>query len=141
MPRPDVLAVQEANLQRWGGATHLDDVRGLLGGLGYQITSTDYSQCTAWCTRGAHIFFNPSRMSLAALPTGAPPAGMAGMSTIAGVDFGGTQDRNVSYAFLTPVGSGVRRCSSPPICPRRRPPRGSACVSPSPRRCARGLTV
>ena len=30
---------------------------------------------------------------------------MAGMSTIAGVDFGGTQDRNASYAFLTPVGS------------------------------------
>ena len=102
---PDVLAVQEANLQRWGGGTHLDDVRGLLGSLGYQITSTDYSQCTLGCTRGAHIFFKPSRMSLATLPTGAPAAGMAGMSTIAGVDFGRTQDRNASYAFLTPRGS------------------------------------
>jgi endonuclease/exonuclease/phosphatase family metal-dependent hydrolase len=102
---PDVLMVQEANLQRWAGGTHLDDVRGLLGSLGYQITSTDYSNCTPGCTRGAHIFFAPSRMSLAALPTGAPAAGMAGMSTIAGVDFGGTQDRNASYAFLTPVGS------------------------------------
>jgi endonuclease/exonuclease/phosphatase family metal-dependent hydrolase len=102
---PDVLAVQEANLQRWGGATHLDDVRGLLAGLGYQITSTDYSQCTLGCTRGAHIFYAPSRMSLAALPSGAPSAGMAGMSTIAQVDFGGTQDRNVSYAFLTALGS------------------------------------
>jgi endonuclease/exonuclease/phosphatase family metal-dependent hydrolase len=102
---PDVLAVQEANLQRWGGSTHLDDVRGLLGSLGYQIASTDYSQCTAGCTRGAHIFFNPSRMGLASMPSGARPAGMAGMSTIAQVDFGGTQDRNASYAFLTPVGS------------------------------------
>jgi endonuclease/exonuclease/phosphatase family metal-dependent hydrolase len=102
---PDVLAVQEANLQRWGAATHLEDVRGLLGSLGYQITSTDYSQCTVGCTRGAHIFFKPSRMSLASLPTGAPAAGMVGMSTIAGVDFGRTQDRNASYAFLTPVGS------------------------------------
>jgi endonuclease/exonuclease/phosphatase family metal-dependent hydrolase len=101
---PDVLLVQEANLQRWGGATQLDDVRGLLGGLGYQITSTDYTQCTAWCTRGAHIFFNPSRMALVPPLTGAPAAGMAGMSTIAGVDFGGTQDRNVSYAFLAPLG-------------------------------------
>jgi endonuclease/exonuclease/phosphatase family metal-dependent hydrolase len=103
---PDVLLVQEANLQRWRGGTQLDDVRGLLGGLGYQITSTDYTQCTAWCTRGAHIFYNPERMALVAPPTGAPAAGMAGMSTIAGVDFGGTQDRNVSYAFLAPRGSG-----------------------------------
>jgi endonuclease/exonuclease/phosphatase family metal-dependent hydrolase len=102
---PDVLMVQEANLQRWGGATHLDDVRGLLGSLGYQITSTDYTNCTPGCTRGAHIFFKPSRMALAALPTGAPAAGMAGMSTISGVSFGGTQDRNASYAFLTPQGS------------------------------------
>jgi len=103
---PDVLAVQEANTQRWGGSTHIEDVRGLLGGLGYQIASADYSQCTLGCTRGAHIFFKPERMALAALPSGAPSAGMAGMSTIAQVDFGGTQDRNVSYAFLTPVGSG-----------------------------------
>lgn len=102
---PDVLAIQEANLQRWGGSTHLEDVRGLLGSLGYQITSTDYSNCTPGCTRGAHIFFKPSRVSLAALPSGAPAAGMAGMSTIAGIDFGGTQDRNASYAFLTPAGS------------------------------------
>jgi endonuclease/exonuclease/phosphatase family metal-dependent hydrolase len=103
---PDVLVVQEANTQRWGGSTHIEDVRGLLGGLGYQIASTDYTQCTLGCTRGSHIFFKPSRMSLAALPSGAAPAGMAGMSTIAQVDFGGTQDRNVAYAFLTPVGSG-----------------------------------
>jgi endonuclease/exonuclease/phosphatase family metal-dependent hydrolase len=102
---PDVLAIQEANLQRWGGATHLEDVRGLLGSVGYQIASTDYSQCTLGCTRGAHIFFKPSRMSLATLPTGAPAAGMAGMSTIGNVDFGRTQDRNASYAFLTPLGS------------------------------------
>ncbi len=102
---PDVLAVQEANTQRWGGSTHIEDVRGLLGGLGYQIASTDYSQCTLGCTRGAHIFFKPSRMSLATLPSGAPAAGMAGMSTIGNVDFGGTQDRNASYAFLTPLGS------------------------------------
>jgi endonuclease/exonuclease/phosphatase family metal-dependent hydrolase len=102
---PDVLLVQEANTQRWGGSTHLEDVRGLLGGLGYQIASSDYTQCTAWCTRGAHVFFNSSRMALTAPLTGAPAAGMAGMSTIAGVDFGGTQDRNVAYAFLTPLGS------------------------------------
>ncbi len=103
---PDVLLVQEANTQRWGGTTHIEDVRGLLGGLGYQIASADYSGCTLGCTRGAHIFYKPSRMSLAGLPSGGAPAGMAGMSTIAAVDFGGTQDRNVSYAFLTPVGSG-----------------------------------
>ncbi len=102
---PDVLAVQEANTQRWGGSTHIEDVRGLLGGIGYQIASADFSQCTLGCTRGAHIFFKPSRMALVGLPTGAPAAGMAGMSTIAGVDFGGTQDRNASYAFLAPLGS------------------------------------
>jgi endonuclease/exonuclease/phosphatase family metal-dependent hydrolase len=102
---PDVLLVQEVNTQRWGGSTHVEDVRGLLGGLGYQIASSDYTQCTAWCTRGAHVFFNSSRMALTAPLTGAPAAGMAGMSAIAGVDFGGTQDRNVAYAFLTPRGS------------------------------------
>ena len=53
----------------------------------------------------AHIFFNPSRMALAPPLTGAPAAGMAGMSTIAGVDFGGTQDPNVSYAFWRLGGS------------------------------------
>jgi endonuclease/exonuclease/phosphatase family metal-dependent hydrolase len=102
---PDVLLIQEANTQRWGGSTHIEDVRGLLGGLGYQIASADYSQCALGCTRGAHIFYSPSRMALAAVPPGVAPAGMAGMSTIAQVPFGGTQDRNVSYAFLTPVGS------------------------------------
>ena len=81
---PDVLAVQEANTQRWGGSTHIEDVRGLLGGLGYQIASADYSQCTLGCTRGAHIFFKPSRMTPGdACPRARRRPGMAGMSTIA----------------------------------------------------------
>ena len=103
---PDVLLIQEANTQRWGGSTHIEDVRGLLGSLGYQIASADFTQCTLGCTRGAHVFYQPSRMTLAALPSGGASAGMAGMSTIAQVDFGGTQDRNVSWAFLAPAGSG-----------------------------------
>lgn len=102
---PDVLLIQEANTQRWGGSTHIEDVRGLLGGLGYQIASADYTQCTLGCTRGSHVFYRPARMTLATPHTGLAAAGMAGMSTIAQVDFGGTQDRNVAYAFLTPVGS------------------------------------
>ena len=87
------------------GSTHIEDVRRLLAGLGYQIASADYTHCTARCTRGAHIFFKASRMRLATLRSDAPAAGMAGMSTIAQTDFGGIQDRAVSWAFLTPVGS------------------------------------
>ena len=102
---PDVLVVQEANTQRWRGSMHITDVRQSLDGLGYQIASADYSHCTSGCTRGAHIFFKTSRMALAAIPSGRPPAGMSGMSTIADVGFGGTQDRNASWAFLTPLGS------------------------------------
>ena len=101
---PDVLAVQEANPSAGAARRTSRTSAACSGSLGYQIASADYSQCTLGCTRGAHIFFKPSRMSLAALPTGAPAAGMAGMSTIAGVDFGGTQDRNASYAFLDAPG-------------------------------------
>lgn len=103
--RPDVLAVQEANTQIWHGVRHIDDVRRLLAPLGMQITSTDYDGCTPGCTRGAHLFFRTSRMKLATLPSGMAPAGMEALSVIARTGFGGIQDRNASWAFLTPTGS------------------------------------
>ncbi len=102
---PDVLLVQEANTQKWRSRRHIEDVAGLLAGIGYRIASTDYDSCTAGCTRGAHIFYNPSRMAPVAPPTGLPAAGMLGISQIAAVDFGGTQDRNAAWAFLAPRGS------------------------------------
>ena len=104
--RPDVLLIQEASTKKWHGVRHIDDVVRVLGGAGYRIASTDYDSCTAGCTRGAHVFFDPARVQLIAPPTGIPAAGMAGLSTIAGVSFGGIQDRNASWAFLRPVGSG-----------------------------------
>lgn len=100
---PDVLLVQEVNTQKWRGVRHVDDVVALLGGIGYRITSTDYDSCTVGCTRGAHIFYNPDRMRLANVPMA---AGMTGISTISQTAFGPVQDRNASWAFLTPVGSG-----------------------------------
>jgi endonuclease/exonuclease/phosphatase family metal-dependent hydrolase len=103
---PDVLAVQEVNTQLWQGVRHVDDVVGLLAPLGYQIASADYEGCTIGCTRGAHVFFTPQSMHLTP-PTNSsvPAAGMTGLSVIAGVPFGLIQDRNASWAFLTPNGS------------------------------------
>ncbi len=103
---PDVLLVQEANTQKWRTRRHIDDVVGRLGRLGYRITSTDYGSCTPGCTRGAHIFYDPAKLTPVAPPTGLPAAGMLGQSQIAGVDFGRTQDRNASWAFLAPRGGG-----------------------------------
>ncbi len=104
--RPDVLLVQEANTQKWGGITHVEDVRRVVGSLGYRIASLDYNSCTSWCTRGAHVFYNPARVGPVAPPSGAlPSAGMVGLSQIAGIGFGGIQDRAASWAFLRPVGS------------------------------------
>lgn len=103
---PDVLAIQEANTAVWRGSRQIDDVRARLAEIGYRIASTDFDNCPRGCTRGAHIFFRPERLQLASPPgEGVPAAGMVGMSTIAGTDFGGIQDRNVSWAFLTPLGS------------------------------------
>ncbi|MGB8021458.1 MAG: endonuclease/exonuclease/phosphatase family protein [Candidatus Nanopelagicales bacterium] len=103
---PDVLAVQEANTQRWNGGTHVEDVRRILAGLGYQIGSRNYTSCTSGCTRGSHIFFKSSRMRLVRLPkSGVRAAGMTGISRIAAKGLGGIQDRNVSWAFLSPRGS------------------------------------
>ncbi len=104
--RPDVLLVQEANTQKWGGRTHVEDVRRVLGSAGYQIASMEYNNCTAWCTRGAHVFYNPARIGPVAPPSGRlPSAGMLGLSQIAGLGFGSIQDRAASWAFLRPAGS------------------------------------
>jgi endonuclease/exonuclease/phosphatase family metal-dependent hydrolase len=102
---PDVLLVQEANTQKWHGIRHIDDVVGLLGSVGYQIASTNYDACTEGCTRGAHVFFKPSRMHIASLPNPAAAVGMTGLSVIARTWAPGVQDRAVSWAFLTPHGS------------------------------------
>ena len=103
--RPDVLMIQEASTKKWRGRRHIDDLNRVMGGVGYRITSTDYDSCTAGCTRGAHIFYNPGRMRMTALPGPIQPAGMAGISTVGQLGFGSIQDRNASWAFLTPVGS------------------------------------
>jgi endonuclease/exonuclease/phosphatase family metal-dependent hydrolase len=103
--RPDVLLVQEANTQKWRGIRHIDDVQRILAGAGYQIASTNYETCTIGCTRGAHVFYNPARMRVASLPNPAVAVGMTGNSVIARAGVGGIQDRAVSWAFLTPVGS------------------------------------
>jgi endonuclease/exonuclease/phosphatase family metal-dependent hydrolase len=102
---PDVLNVQEANTTRWRGRQQLTDVRILLARLGYTVANLNLT-CTKRCTRGAHIFYKPARLTLRRLPNRAmSPAGMAGLSTIAGTSFGSYQDRAVSWAFLTPKGS------------------------------------
>lgn len=102
---PDVLMIQEASTRKWRGTRHIDDLNRVMGGAGYRITSTDYDSCTAGCTRGAHIFYNPGRMRLMTTPGPIRPAGMAGISTVGRLGFGSVQDRNASWAFLTPVGS------------------------------------
>jgi endonuclease/exonuclease/phosphatase family metal-dependent hydrolase len=102
---PDVLLIQEANTQLWNGVKHIDDVRGLLGSIGYQIASEDYESCTPGCTRGAHVFFNPTKVSVSAVPNPAAAVGMTALSVIAGAWDGSIQDRAVSWAFLTPRGS------------------------------------
>lgn len=101
---PDVLAVQEANTQVWHGTRQIDDVVNLMGSIGYRITSTNYT-CTEGCTRGAHIFYNPSRMHIASLPNPSVAVGMTGLSVIAQTPFGGVQDRAASWAFLSRNGS------------------------------------
>lgn len=103
---PDVLMVQEANTKRWRDTRHIHDVRERLATLGYEITSTNYNDCTADCTRGAHIFYDPEAMKLVTPPNG-PAAGMLGISQIGQVDFGNVQDRNAAWAFLKPAGSSA----------------------------------
>lgn len=103
--KPDVLMVQEASTKKWKGKRHIDDLNRVMGKVGYRITSTDYDSCTAGCTRGAHIFYNPSRMRLTTPPGSVRAGGMAGISTVGRLGFGSVQDRNASWAFLTPVGS------------------------------------
>lgn len=103
---PDILAVQEANTQKWNGMRHIDDVMNVLGAVGYQIASADFTGCPLTCTRGAHIFYNPARARLAELPgSTVPVAGMVGMSVIGQIGLGPIQDRAVSWAFMSPMGS------------------------------------
>lgn len=102
---PDVLLVQEANTKLWHGIKHVEDVRNLMASIGYRITSTNYNSCTPGCTRGAHIFYDPKRMALSNLPNDDVTVGMTGLSVIAQTWHSSIQDRGVSWAFLTPIGS------------------------------------
>jgi endonuclease/exonuclease/phosphatase family metal-dependent hydrolase len=102
---PDVLLVQEASTQLWGRTKHIDDVRRLLRSVGYQIASDDYTGCTPGCTRGAHVFFDPRDLRVTQMPNPEVAVGMTGLSVIAGRWNSAIQDRAVSWAFLTPVGS------------------------------------
>ncbi len=102
---PDVLLVQEASTMKWRGIRLVDDVRARLAPIGYRIASTDYTGCSAGCTRGAHVFYNTKRMRLAQLPDQSVVTGMTGLAAIAGTWRPGIQDRAVSWAFLTPVGA------------------------------------
>jgi endonuclease/exonuclease/phosphatase family metal-dependent hydrolase len=58
---PDVLAVQEAPTLPWRATTQWADLTTLLSGVGYQQPS-DRDGCSDGCTRGAHIYFNPTRL-------------------------------------------------------------------------------
>lgn len=103
---PDVLLVQEANTQKWRGIRQIDDVISLLAPLGYQIASASITGCTPGCSRGAHVFYRTSSMKLADMPGSAiGTAGMLGMSQVAATSLGPIQDRAVSWAFLSPIGS------------------------------------
>lgn len=105
---PDILALQEANTKVWNGMRHVDDVIGLLAPLGYQIASLDFDGCPGTCTRGAHVFYNAATTRLADLPGATVPvAGMASMAAVGGIDVAslGIQDRAISWAFLSALGS------------------------------------
>lgn len=64
---PDVLAVQEAPTLPWRSTNQWADLTRLLTSAGYQQPS-DRDGCTESCTRGAHLFINPSRLRLFSIP-------------------------------------------------------------------------
>lgn len=66
---PAVLAVQEAPTLPWRGTTQWADLTGLLARQGYRQTS-DEDGCTDGCTRGAHLYFDPTRIRV--FPVKAP---------------------------------------------------------------------
>lgn len=98
---PDVIAVQEANVKRTSGVRHIDDLRAILGPLGYAIASEYYLSARHSDTSlGAHIFVRPSRVVLTAPPSGAPASGYTLLSHIAGSNLRGSADRSIAWAFL-----------------------------------------
>ena len=58
---PDVVAVQEAPTLPWRGTTQWADLTMLLSQAGFQQPS-DRDGCSDGCTRGAHLYFNPTRV-------------------------------------------------------------------------------
>lgn len=64
---PDVLAVQEAPTLPWRSTTQWADLTRLLQQAGYQQPSGQ-DGCTEGCTRGAHLYFNPSRLRVFSMP-------------------------------------------------------------------------
>lgn len=98
---PDVIAVQEANLKQTSGVRHIDDLRAILGSLGYAIASEYYLNARHRDTSlGSHIFVRPSRVVLTAPPSGAPASGYTLLSRIAGSKLRGSADRSIAWAFL-----------------------------------------
>jgi endonuclease/exonuclease/phosphatase family metal-dependent hydrolase len=64
---PDVLAIQEAPTLPWRSTTQWADLTRLLADAGYQQPS-DLDGCTKDCTRGAHLYFDPSRLRVYSMP-------------------------------------------------------------------------
>ncbi|MCB0898212.1 MAG: endonuclease/exonuclease/phosphatase family protein [Actinobacteria bacterium] len=100
---PDVLAVQEAPTLPWRGTTQWADLTRVLSRRGYRPTSTR-DGCSAGCTRGAHLYFDPGRVRL--FGTSRRATGMESQRRLSGTAWGGIQDRNLSWAYLQDIASG-----------------------------------
>ena len=100
---PAVLAVQEAPTLPWRGTTQWADLTRVLSQRGYRPTSTK-DGCTSGCTRGAHLYFDPDRVRLFRAQQRA--AGMESQRRLSGAQWGGIQDRNLSWAYLQDIASG-----------------------------------
>lgn len=111
---PDVLAVQEAPTLPWRSTTQWADLTRLLAAAGYQQPS-DLDGCSPSCTRGAHLYFNPSRLRVFSMPRpsalGYSPTveavGMGSQRTLSGIGWGPIQDRNLSWAYLQDIATGT----------------------------------
>ncbi len=101
---PAVLAVQEAPTLPWRGTTQWADLTRVLSGRGYRPTSTR-DGCSSGCTRGAHLYFDPDRVRL--YRTQHRPTGMESQRRLSGAQWGGIQDRNLSWAYLQDIASGA----------------------------------
>lgn len=101
--RPAVLAVQEAPTLPWRGTTQWADLTRVLARRGYRPTSTR-DGCSSGCTRGAHLYFDPSRVRLFGSTRRA--TGMESQRHLSGTAWGSIQDRNLSWAYLQDIASG-----------------------------------